>query len=426
MESLFRVSDLETRLSLNMNVLTNGLVPKVLPLNEIILGWLDHRQVVLIRKSKYRLTNIARRLEILSGLIIAFLNLDEVIRIIRYEDEVKPTLISTFTLSDIQAEAILNMRLRSLRKLEEMELRREHDELLLEQASLQGLVQSEEQQWEQIADSIKQLKKQFGEKTLLGKRRSKFAEAPDVDLDSADAFIEKESITIICSAMGWIRALKGHQPDMSKLTYKTGDEHKFAFHAETTDKILICATDGRIYTVGADKFPGGRGHGEPIRLLIDLAQDVEIFNIFIYKADQKRLIVASDGRGFAVNESDLLSNAKRGKQVLNVKAPITAKICAVATGNHIAVIGQNRKLLIYKTAEVNILAKGRGVMLQRYKDGGVSDAITFDIAEGLRWLDTGGRNRTVTEPDLAEWLGARAQTGRAPPRGFPSNNKFTQ
>ncbi|MBL1422492.1 MAG: DNA topoisomerase IV subunit A [Alphaproteobacteria bacterium] len=424
MESLFRVSDLETRISLNMNVLTDGLVPRVLPLNEIILGWIDHRQVVLVRKSNYRLEKIARRLEILSGLIVAFLNLDEVIRIIRYEDEVKPTLIETFTLTDVQAEAILNMRLRSLRKLEEMELRRENDELCLEQAGLQELVDSEDLQWKVISDSMKELRKQFGEKTKLGKRRTQFEVAPDVDLDSAEAFIEKESITIICSAMGWIRALKGHQADMSKLTYKTGDEHKFAFHAETTDKILICATDGRIYTVGADKFPGGRGHGEPLRLLIDVAPEVEIFEIFIYKADQKRLIVASDGRGFVVNETDLLSNAKRGKQVLNVKSPVTAKICTLADGNHLAVIGLNRKLLIYKTDEVNELSKGRGVMLQRYKDGGVSDAITFNIEDGLHWFDAGGRNRTVTELD--DWIGVRAQTGRMPPRGFPANNKFKQ
>ncbi len=423
MESLFRVSDLETRLSLNMNVLTNGLVPKVLPLNEVILGWLDHRQVVLVRKSNYRLEKIARRLEILSGLIIAFLNLDEVIRIIRFEDEVKLTLISTFELSDVQAEAILNMRLRSLRKLEEMELRREHDELLIEQAGLLELVASQDMQWAQISDSIKELKKQFGQKTLLGKRRTQFAEAPDVDLDMAEAFIEREPVTIICSAMGWIRALKGHQGDMSKLSYKTGDEHKFAFHAETTDKILIFTTDGRIYTVGADKFPGGRGQGEPIRLLIDVAQEVEIFDIFIYKPEQKRLLAASDGRGFICVENDLISNTKKGKQILNVKAPICAKICTKADGNHVAVIGQNRKLLIYKTEEVNELARGRGVMLQRYKDGGISDAITFNIEDGLHWLDGGGRNRTVTELD--EWLGARAQTGRMPPRGFPATNKFT-
>ncbi|NRA87257.1 MAG: DNA topoisomerase IV subunit A [Rhizobiales bacterium] len=422
MESLFRASDLETRLSLNMNVLTDGLVPRVLPLNEMILGWLNHRQVVLVRKSNYRLGKIERRLEVLSGFIIAFLNLDEVIRIIRFEDEVKKTLIITFELSDIQAESILNMRLRSLRKLEEMELQREYDALIIEQAGLLELVASDEMQWGVISDQIKDLKKQFGEKTELGKRRTQFAKAPDVDLDLAEAFIEKESITVICSSMGWIRALKGHQADMSKLTYKTGDEHKFAFHAETTDKILIFTTDGRIYTVGADKFPGGRGHGEPIRLLIDITPDVEIFNIFIYKADRKRLVVASDGRGFVVVENELISNTKKGKQLLNVKSPVKAQISTIADGNHVAVIGLNRKLLIYKTDEINELSKGRGVMLQRYKDGGISDAITFNIEDGLHWLDSGGRNRTVTVLD--DWLGVRAQTGRMPPRGFPANNKF--
>ncbi len=422
MESLFKVSDLETRVSLNMNVLTDGLVPRVLPLNEMILGWLDHRQVVLVRKSNYRLGKIARRLEILSGLIIAYLNLDEVIRIIRYEDEVKPSLISTFELTDTQAEAILNMRLRSLRKLEEMELRREHAELLIEQTALEKLVGDTDMQWSQIADSIKELKKQFGEKTELGKRRTKFSTAPDINLDLAEAFIEKEPVTIICSKLGWIRALKGHQTDIAKLNYKTGDGHKFVLKVETTDKILICTTDGRIYTIGADKFPGGRGHGEPLRLLIDIAQDVEIYDIIVHKPNQKRLIVASDGRGFIINENNLLSNTKKGKQVLNVKPPVKAQICTLSNGDHVAVIGINRKLLIFKTTEVNELPRGRGVMLQRYKNGAISDAITFNIEDGLHWHDAGGRNRRVH--DLTDWQGTRAQTGKMPPRGFPADNKF--
>ena len=425
MEQMFRNTELETRIPLNMNVLSGGKVPRVMSLKDVLREWLDHRREVLQRKSQFRLDAIARRLEILGGYLIAYLNIDEVIRIIREEDEPKPALMTRFKINDVQAEAILNLRLRALRKLEEMQIRTENDSLLKEQTGLKALLGSEDQQWSHISENIRSLKETFSKKTPLGRRRTDFSEAPVIDVDLDQAMIEKEPVTIVCSDKGWIRAMKGHVEDESALAYKDGDKGKYIVRAQTTDKVMLFSSSGKFFTLEASKLPGGRGHGEPVRLLADIDATDAIVGLFIYQAGAKRLIASTEGDGFIVAEDDCLANTRKGKQVLNVKTPAEALICSVVadSADHIATIGENRKMLIFKRDELSEMARGKGVRLQKFKDGGLSDTRAFKLAEGLSWTDSSGRNWTVT--DLAEWIGERAQAGRLPPRGFPKNNKFS-
>ncbi|MFT3671819.1 DNA topoisomerase IV subunit A [Aestuariivirga sp.] len=424
MEQLFRNTEFESRIPLNMNVLSGGKVPKVMSLRDVLREWLDHRKEVLVRRTNFRLAEIARRLEVLGGYLIAYLNLDEVIRIIREEDEPKPALMKRFELTDVQAEAILNMRLRALRKLEEMEIRRENDSLIKEQKGLKGLLKSDELQWTKIGEEIKGIKEKFSKKTPLGRRRTDFAEAPDVEADLEEMLTEKEPITVVCSEKAWIRAMKGHLEDTSGLTYKDGDREKFVVKAMTTDKIMLLSSSGKFFTLDASKLPGGRGHGEPVRLIADVDAADQIVALFVYQPGAKRLLASSEADGFIVAEDECVANTRKGKQVLNVKAPVEAQVCVpVPEGSdHVATIGENRKMLILKISEVPEMARGKGVRLQKFKDGGLSDARAFKMKEGLTWSDSSGREFNVT--DLGEWKGERAQAGRLPPKGFPKNNKF--
>ena len=423
MGMLFRQSDLEIRFSLNMNVLIDGLTPKVCSLKEVLRAFLDHRREVLQRRSQHRLEKIDHRLEVLEGYIVAFLNLDRVIEIIRTEDEPKPVMMAEFELSDVQAEAILNMRLRSLRKLEEMELKREHEKLLLEREGLIDLLESEEKQWQAIADQLRETRKKFGYKSEGGARRTQFAEAGEVEDVPLEAMIEREPVTVVCSKMGWIRAMSGHIDLERELKFKDGDGPRFIFHAETTDRLLLLGSNGRFYTLSAANLPGGRGMGEPVRLMVDLPNDAEIVALFIHRPGRKLLLASSKGDGFIVNEDDVVAQTRSGKQVLNVKGDAKALVCRPVEGDHVACVGENRKVLIFPVSELPEMARGKGVRLQKYKDGGLSDARTFTLAEGLSWKDPAGRTRTET--DLAEWLGKRAQAGRMAPRGFPRDNRFT-
>ena len=422
MESLFKVTDLESRISLNMNVLSRGKVPNVLGLRQVLREWLDHRQVVLVRRSKDRLAKIKHRLEVLDGYLIAYLNLDEVIRIIRYEDEPKAELMRAFKLSDVQAEAILNMRLRSLRKLEEMEIRTEHDKLKAEQSDLTKLLKSEDKQWSHIASEIREIRAKFGAKTELGRRRTSFADAPDVELDIASAMIEKEPVTVLLSEKGWIRAMRGHIEDTSALQFKEGDSLRSARPAQTTDTLVLFATNGKFYSLSADKLPGGRGHGEPVRLMVELEENHDIVEMFVHQPGRKLLVASSAGYGFVVSEDDVVAMTRKGKQVLNVSPPDEAVVCAPAAGDMVAVIGENRKMLCFALKELNEMTRGRGVRLQRYKDGGLADIKTYSNKDGLTWVDSS--NRTWTVNDLKDWTGARAQAGRLPPKGFPKANQF--
>ena len=422
METLFRASDLETRFSMNMNVLIDGLTPKVCSMKEVLRAFIDHRREVLLRRSKHRLDKIDRRLEVLEGYIIAFLNLDRVIEIIRYEDDPKAVMMAEFTLSEVQAEAILNMRLRSLRKLEEMELRTERDKLLIERADLEDLLASEDKQWKTIIEQLREVRKEFGKQSEGGARRTELAEAPDFEEVPLEAMIEKEPITVVCSAMGWIRAMKGHINLDQELKFKDGDEARFVFHAETTDRLLLLGSNGRFYTISANNLPGGRGMGEPVRLIVDLPNEVEMVKLFIHKPGRKLLIASSAGDGFIVDEDSVIAQTRSGKQVLNVKEGVKAMICKPVVGDHIACVGENRKVLVFPVSELPEMGRGKGVRLQKYKDGGLNDAITFNLADGLSWLDPAGRTRTET--DLTEWTGKRASAGRMAPRGFPRNNKF--
>ncbi len=427
MESLFKLTDLESRVSLNMNVLSGGKVPKVLSLRDCLREWLDHRKDVLIRRSRHRLANIERRLEILGGYLVAYLNIDEVIRIIREDDNPKQVMIERFMITDLQAESILNMRLRSLRKLEEFEIRKEFDGLTEEKAGIEALLASEGQQWKTVAWEIGEVKKKFGKETDLGRRRTQFAEAVEIDLEAVQqAMIEKEPVTVVVSEKGWIRALKGHLADFSTLTFKEGDRLQTAFHGVTTDKVLLFTTGGKFYTLGADKLPGGRGHGEPVRVMVDMENDQDIIAAFVHNPERKRLIASTLGNGFVVAEAGVIANTRKGKQVLNVKQPVEAVICAPVTkgDDRIAVVGENRKLLIFKLEQVSEMSRGKGVRLQRYKDGGIADARTFAAIKGLTWQDASGRTHTRTLKELAEFVGDRAQAGRMVPRGFPRNGKF--
>ena len=425
MESLFKLTELESRIPLNMNVLIRGRIPKVVGLAEALSEWLAHRRDVLLRRSRYRLAQIEHRLEVLGGYLIAYLNLDKVIKIIRNEDEPKPVLMKTFKLSDVQAEAILNMRLRNLRRLEEMEIRGEEKDLRAEKKSLEELIRSEKQQWKKIADEIKNLRDKFGPKTPLGKRRTGFAEAPAHDEAAIEeALVEREPITVVVSEKGWMRALRGQVADLSTLAFKADDGLKLAFFAETTSKLLVFATNGRFYTIDAAKLPGGRGHGEPTRLFIDLEQEADVVAVFRYQGGRKFLVASRQGRGFIVAEDECLANTRKGKQVLNVKSPDAACAVATAEGELVAAIGENRKLLIFPIDQVPEMTRGRGVRLQRHKDGGLSDIKTFEVEKGLGWTDSAGRAFNLTLKELADWRGNRADAGRLAPKGFPKTNKF--
>ncbi len=425
MEQLFRQTDLETRISMNMNVLDANQTPRVMNLREVLKAFLAHRMEVLERRSKNRLEKIEHRLEILGGMLIAFLNLDEVIRIIRETDEPKARLITAFKLTDVQAEAILNMRLRQLRKLEEIEIHQENDKLRTEMDGLKSLLRDEKQRWSIIADEILEIEKQFSAKSELGCRRTIVGQAPTALVVPFDVMIEREPITVVCSDKGWIRAVRGHVTDPADMHYKDGDKGKFFFHAQTTDKLIVFATNGRFYTIDCGKLPGGRGHGEPLRLFVDLPNDSEFINMFVHKLD-RRLIVASDsGRGFIVNEKEIIEQTKNGKQVLNLGGDEEAAICQFVKpdADSIAVIGENRKLLIFGLDDLPAMSRGRGVILQRYKDGGLSDIRTFKVVDGLTWQAGVGRVRTET--NLLRWIGKRAQAGFMPPTGFSRTNKFS-
>lgn len=425
MEALFRDSDLENRFSLNMNVLDGGLVPKVMSIKEVLRAFLDHRQVVLVRSSRYRLEKVLHRLEILDGYMIVYLNIDEVIRIIREEDEPKPFMMDKFGLTDVQAEAVLNMRLRSLRKLEEMEIRKEHDALSAERDELEKLIGSEARQWTVIKKQLQIMGKDYGPETPLGKRRTEIGDAPDpVAIDLNEALIEKEPITVICSAKGWIKAMKGHGVNADDVKYKDGDREGFVLEAQTTDKLILFATNGRFYTLGGDKLPPGRGFGEPVRLMIDLPNEADLVGMFIYNPEAKYLVAASTGHGFIVRGEDLLAQTKTGKQILNVSGKAEAAHCSEISDVHdkIAVIGTNRKMLIFPRVDLPEMARGKGVILQKYKDGILSDAKSFTASEKLSYKY--GAGETILE-DPTPWEGNRATAGRLPPNGFPRNNKFS-
>ncbi len=424
MEQLFRSTELESRIPLNMNVLSGGKIPRVMSLKDVLKEWLEHRKDVLVRGTTFRLAEIARRLEILEGYLVAYLNLDEVIRIIREEDEPKPVLMARFKISDLQAESILNMRLRALRKLEEMEIRGEHGKLTKEQASLKKLLKSDDEQWDVVSDQVKSIKEKFSKKTPLGKRRTDFAEAPDLQSDLDDVTTEKEPITVVCSEKGWIRSMKGHIEDASTLTYKEGDQGKFIVNAMTTDRVMLFSSSGKFYTLEGAKLPGGRGHGEPVRLMADIDAIDTIVAVFVHQPDSRRLIASSDGDGFVVNENECVANTRKGKQVLNVKAPAEAQVCSVvpADADYLAVVGENRKMVIFKLSDVPAMSRGKGVRLQKFKDGGLSDAKAFVLKSGLSWMDSSGRSFVVQE--LKDWISERAQAGRLVPKGFPKSNRF--
>ena len=454
MGMLYRNCDLELRFSMNMNVLIDGRTPKVCSLKEVLRAFLDHRQDVLVRRSQHRLEKIDHRLEVLEGFIIAFLNLDRVIDIIRYDDDPKTALMfedwsvdhrravsekdyvsplagrtspigedEDPSLTEIQAEAILNMRLRSLRRLEEMELLRERDELMLERATLEDLLENEGQQWAKIADQLRETRKLFGKNYEGGARRTQFGEAAQIEDVPIEMMIDREPITVVCSKMGWIRAMKGHIDMTQELKFKDGDEGRFVFHAETTDKILLFGTNGRFYTIAASNLPGGRGMGEPVRLMVDLPNEADIVDLFIHVPDRKLLVASSAGDGFLVPEPDVIAQTRNGRQVLNVKDKVRAQVCRPVTGDYVACVGENRKVLLFPLEELPEMGRGKGVRLQKYKDGGLSDATTFVMSEGLTWKDPAGRTRTETELD--EWQGKRASAGRMAPRGFPRENRFT-
>ncbi|WP_299208292.1 DNA topoisomerase IV subunit A [uncultured Tateyamaria sp.] len=445
MGMLYRNSDLEVRFSLNMNVLIDGVTPKVCSMKEVLRAFLDFRREVLIRRSQHRMEKIDHRLEVLEGLIVAFLNLDRVIDIIRYDDDPKAALMredwgkdhpramteadyvsplaGDGELSEVQVEAILNMRLRSLRRLEEMELLREQSELMEERARLEDLLESEDLQWQAISDQMRETRKKFGKDYEGGARRTTFAEAGQIEDVPLEAMIDREPITVVCSQMGWIRAMTGHIDLSRELKFKDGDGPRFIFHAETTDRLVVVGSNGRFYTLSASNLPGGRGMGEPLRLMVDLPNEVQIHSLLTHKPGRKLLVASSAGDGFIVPEDEVIAQTRTGKQVLNVRGGVAMAVCRPAEGDCVAVVGENRKVLVFGLEELPEMARGKGVRLQKYKDGGLSDATTFTLADGLSWLDPAGRTRTET--DLAEWRGKRAGAGRMAPRGFPRDNKFT-
>jgi topoisomerase IV subunit A len=424
MESLFKLTELESRIPLNMNVLVKGRIPQVLGLAEVLREWLDHRREVLLRRSRHRLAEIEHRLEVLGGYLIAYLNLDKVIKIIRNEDEPKPVLMKTFKLTDVQAEAILNMRLRNLRKLEEMEIRAEDKALREERTKLKALIGSPAQQWKTISGQIKEIREKFGPKTEIGKRRTTFGIAPAHDEAAIEeAMVVREPVTVVVSEKGWIRALRGHVTDFSGVAFKADDALKFAFPTETTAKVMIFGSNGRFYTIEASKLPGGRGHGEPVRLFIDL-EDADVIAALAYQGGRKFLVASYAGNGFVVAEDECLGTTRKGKQVLNLKAPDKARAMTTVDGELAAAIGENRKMVIFALNQVPEMGRGRGVRLQRYKEKGLSDVTTFKTDDGLSWNDAAGRSFALPMKELKDWRGNRADAGRIAPKGFPKNNKF--
>ncbi|MFT7596920.1 MAG: topoisomerase-4 subunit A [Paracoccaceae bacterium] len=457
MGMLYRNSDLELRFSMNMNVLIDGLTPKVCSLKEVLRAFLDHRQEVLLRRSRHRMAKIDHRLEVLEGFIVAFLNLDRVIDIIRYDDDPKAALMredwgiphvramaeadyvppapsAEDGLSEVQVEAILNMRLRSLRRLEELELLREQSALMEERAGLEDLLDDDVLQWARISEQLRETRKTFGKDYAGGARRTRLEEAGEVEEVPLEAMIEREPITVVCSQMGWIRAMTGHIDLTRELKFKDGDAPRFVFHAETTDRLLIFGNNGRFYTLSAANLPGGRGMGEPVRLIVDLPNEVEIVDLFIHVPGRRLLVASSEGNGFVVPENDVLAQTRTGRQVLNVKDQAKARICHPVSGDHVAVVSENGKFLVFPASELPEMGRGKGVRLQKYNmargkqgalelDGGLADITTFDWATGLSWSMGGGKTRH--EPDMSEWLGKRAGVGKRPPYGFPRNNRFS-
>ena len=424
MEALFRSTDLESRFNMNLNVLDHGVTPRVMNLKEVLQAWMDHQKEVLVRRSHHRLEKVLSRIEVLEGYLIVYLNIDEVIRIIRFEDEPKLKLIDTFKLTDNQAEAILNLRLRRLHKLEEMEIRGEHDKLSAERDELDKLIKSETRQWTRIKKQIAAIRKEFGVETELGARRTIIGSAPSpIAIDLDEAMIEKEPVTIICSDKGWIKALKGHNQKIEDVKYKDGDKGRFVIEAQTTDKLLVFGTNGRFYTLSCNDLPPGRGFGEPVRLMVDLPNEAELSSLLIFEPGRKLLVSSTDGRGFVVSSDDTLAQTKSGKQILNVSGKVEAKLCQYIPEGHdyVAVIGKNRKMLVFALEELPEMARGKGVILQKYKDGGLSDAKSFKLDEGLEFKYGAG---TTVVTEIAPWIGKRASAGRLPPNGFPKNNKF--
>ena len=419
MESLFKLTDLETRVPLNLNVLDSDGRPGVMSLREALNAWLAHRREVLVRRSNFRLGKIASRLEVLEGYLVVYLNLDEVIAIIREAENPRARLMERFELTETQANAILDMRLRSLRRLEEMALKTEREQLIAEQEELTALVGDETLQWQRITGEIRDMKAVFAKSDT---RRTDCAEAPDIDVDAAEILVEREPITVICSKNGWIRAMKGHQDLEAEYKFKEGDGPAFILHAETTDKILLFAENGRFYTLSGDKLPRGRGFGEPVSLMVDLPADVDIVRLL--KAEGKRMLVAaSTGHGLLVPTEAALAQTRSGKQVLNISGTARAVACCVAEGDMVASVGINRKLLVFPIDEVPEMTRGKGVILQRFKDGGLADVTVYSAEAGLSWKAGGGRTRT--EADMSDWLGKRAGAGKMPPTGFPRPARFT-
>ncbi len=427
MESLFKLTELESRISLNMNVLSQGTIPNVLGLKDVLVQWLDHQKDVLVRRSSHRLAQIEKRLEILGGLLVAYLNLDEVIHIIRTEDEPKQVMMERFSITDVQAQAILDMRLKNLRKLEEFEIRKEHEALTKEAAQIRDLLASDEKQWKIVAMGIRRIAAKYGPETTLGKRRSTFADAPEHDTAAVEmAMIEREPITVVVSEKGWVRTLKGHIDDLSRLEFKQGDKLRIAFKAETTDKLIVFSTGGRFFTLDASKLPGGRGHGEPIRLQCDMDQDQDVLDVFVHVPGRKLLMASKSGRGFVIAESEVMAQTRKGKQILNVAAGDEARLCVevAEAATHVAVIGDNRKLLVFALQQVPEMTRGSGVRLQKYKDGGIASLKCFSGSEGLTWTDSAGRQYVRSLTELADWTGNRGDAGRLPPPGFPKTNRF--
>lgn len=421
MESLFRQTDLEVRISLNLNVLDASGVPRVMNLREALQAFLDHRHEVLLRQSRFRLQKIEERLEILEGYRAVYLNLDKLIRILRREEEPKKPLMQAFKLTELQVEAILNMRLRALRKLEEKRIQEEFDRLTKEGGILRGLIKDKNKRWKAIADETTEVRKRFSKKTPLGRRRTTFGSAPEaVDL-SFETMVEKETITVLCSEKGWIRAVKGDSTGENGVKYKEGDGPKFEVLAETTDKLLFFASNGRFYTLAGDRLPSGRGHGEPVRLLVDLGGEDEIIALFVHKPGRKLLVASSDGHGFVTKEDGVVAQTRAGKQVLNLAKEARGHMVAPVEGDHVAVVGANRKLLIFPLRELPEMGRGRGVILQRYREGKLSDAKAFSLKEGLSWR-SGDRSQTVA--GLKNWIGKRGGAGRIVPKGFPRSNRF--
>ena len=425
MESLFKLTELESRIGLNMNVLVKGRIPKVLGLAEALREWLDHRRDVLVRRSKFRLGQIEHRLEVLGGFLVAYLNLDKVIKIIRKEDEPKPVLMKTFKLSDVQADAILNMRLRNLRRLEEMEIKAEDKDLRAERAKVKALLGSTKDQWKTVGHQVKEIRDKYGPKTALGKRRTGFGVAPEHDEAAIEeAMVVREPVTVVVSEKGWIRALRGHVTDFSSVAFKAGDGLQFAVPTETTAKALLFASNGRFYTIDVSKLPGGRGFGEPVRLYADMEQDAVIVAAMVFKGGRKFLVASKAGNGFIVAEDESVANTRKGKQVLNLKSD-EARALAIVEGDLIASIGENRKMLIFPIADIPEMSRGRGVRLQRFRENGLADVTTFSADTGLTWIDSAGRSFTLPLKELKDWRGKRADAGRLAPKGFPKSNRFS-